>query len=173
MGTNAAMRYRITSIILSLTLMMSVIGELDAREPKSKPVKVTNYKAGDYKVTSRFLDVGATNYELRLKNIVKKSMASMTELFGGMPRNLNGCEDPNLTLDFDTKSFHGEADPGWVEIGLDDGMWFGFVTLENGLVHELFHLWNAEIFVIPTEGNIGSVKVAQSTMRSRSPSKPG
>jgi hypothetical protein len=140
------MSVRISSLLLFLTLLTPGSHRLSAREPKSTPVKITHYLAGDYKVTSRFLDIGATNYELRLTNIVKKSMTSMTKLFGGMPRNLSGCEDPNITLDFDTKSFHGEADPGWVEMGLDDGTWFGFITIENGLIHELFHLWNSETF---------------------------
>ena len=137
------MSFRISSILLFLSF---VALSVDAREPKSKAIKTIDYKAGDYEVTTRFLDVGATNFELRIKNIVKKSLHLMNELFGGHPKSLAGCDDTKIIIDLDTKSFHGEADPGWVEMGLDDRLWFGFITIESGLIHELFHLWNAETF---------------------------
>ena len=115
-------------------------------DPKSPPVKVSSFQAGNCEITTRFLDVGATNYELRVRNIVKKSIPFITELFGGIPKNPNGCKDPSIVIDLDTASLHGEADPGWEEMGLKDGLWFGFISLENGLAHELFHLWNSETF---------------------------
>lgn len=127
------------------TLFLLTVLPILAREPRIPPIKTTTFPAGQFEVTARFLDKGALKYEARLQEIAQKTLPLATELFGGLPRGLDGCEDPNVALDFDTtRGFHGEADPGWIEMGIEEGLFFGFNDMDNGLVHELFHLWNSE-----------------------------
>ena len=124
---------------------------LDGYAPKpaaAKPVLVRELKVADGQVDIRlnFYDQESIGYELNLTSLVKRSFEHFTKLIGGVPLDENGQPRKLITFEIRHGNLSGEAHPDRLELTIGPQKVFGFLDWRHLLIHELFHLWNAETF---------------------------
>jgi len=68
-------------------------------------------------------------------------------LFGGLPRRPGGFFTREIVVDIGSSELgEGDADPGIIRLTIGRRPYFGFYDWRLTLLHEAFHLWNAESF---------------------------
>jgi len=127
-------------LILFVSLFFAALCQaknIDSFElPKSKLRLELDYSNESYKV-----------YEERLITLVDTYIVEATQLFGGLPKKLDGNVYKRLRIKLTSSGFGGEADPEYIELrNINDTKLFGFLNWEIGLLHEVLHLWSAETF---------------------------
>lgn len=114
---------------------------------RDRPVaKQKDTRFANMNIRLTFKDRRTLEYELNLENIIRRSLASYTNLFGGLPRKENGNFYDYIDFDIYYGNISGEADPQFVAIDVGPQKVFGYLTWETALIHEIFHLWSAETF---------------------------
>lgn len=94
-----------------------------------------------------FADKAAAPYEAEISQLVAKAYQQYQPLFQGYPRDLQGVPYRHLQLHVNTGDKPGgEADPAQVSLTISDKVLFGYASWRTLLLHEVFHLWNAESF---------------------------
>jgi len=94
-----------------------------------------------------FKDQAASQYQDEVKQLVEQAFQRYVPLFQGHPRDSDGNPYRQLTLKIKTADMPGgEADPGVVELSINPRQIFGYANWRTLLLHEVFHLWNAESF---------------------------
>ena len=98
-------------------------------------------------INYHFKDLKSLAKESEISQLVAKSFNSYTKMFRGLPRDTSGNTYSEISLHIKHgKYLGGEADPKFISITWNDEKQFGFATWQTILLHELFHLWNAESF---------------------------
>ncbi|MDZ7869320.1 MAG: hypothetical protein U5L02_09025 [Rheinheimera sp.] len=94
-----------------------------------------------------FADKTAATHEAEIQQLVNKAYQHYQPLFQGYPRDLQGVPYQHLQLSVRSGDKPGgEADPGQVSLTISDQVLFGYASWQTLLLHEVFHLWNAESF---------------------------
>lgn len=94
-----------------------------------------------------FMDRKSVEKESEINQLTQRAFAVYSEFFGGLPRDKAGVEYSEIDIHVNNaKYLGGEADPGLVVLSWNDSKQFGFASWQTILLHELFHLWNAESF---------------------------
>jgi predicted metalloprotease with PDZ domain len=134
------MRINLVGIIL-FVCSIGFLRPVDAAE-FSKTIKL-EHVAIDY----QFKDKRSLELEPEITRIISKTFLLFTEFFGGLPRDELGETYSDFSVHFKHgKHLGGEADPKIVMITWNENEMFGFASWQTLLIHELFHLWNAESF---------------------------
>jgi len=98
-------------------------------------------------INYHFKDVSSLDKEAEINKLVTLAFKEYTKLFQGLPRDKSGNTYTEISLYIEHgKYLGGEADPKYIDITWNDKKQFGFSTWQAILLHELFHLWNAESF---------------------------
>jgi len=104
-------------------------------------------KVGSITINFRFKDDLSRQKEEEISQLVYLAFEKYTQLFGGLPRDLEGGEYSDLTLEVENNKFSGgEADPQFIRLSWSEEKVFGYAEWQVVLLHEIFHLWNAESF---------------------------
>src|SRR5262245_19020547 len=95
----------------------------------------------------RYGDPKAAEFDARVREVAGTAIESYSALFGRVPGDAQGKPLRELTLTIAHGPVGGgESDPGLVSVTIGERPVFGFYGWELTLLHELFHLWSAEMF---------------------------
>ncbi|NRA62877.1 MAG: hypothetical protein HRU19_00255 [Pseudobacteriovorax sp.] len=92
-----------------------------------------------------FQDEYSFGKKREISQLINKAFPEYVSIFGGLPRDLN--DKPYRKIKVNVKQgeyIGGEADPGVIQLTLSEDVLFGFAGWKAIVLHELFHLWNAE-----------------------------
>ncbi|MEX2177295.1 MAG: hypothetical protein WD801_01200 [Gemmatimonadaceae bacterium] len=108
---------------------------------------LVRFRASNIEVTIRFRDTRSTDMENQIREVMSGALARYTEVFGALPRAMDGTPTVKLTLNvaFDQLG-GGSAEPGVLSLLIGRQPAFGFYDWKMTLLHETFHLWNGESF---------------------------
>lgn len=109
-------------------------------------VKQSDFKLGELAIRLSFKDPAALDYELNFESLTRRAIVAYTNLFGGLPRKAGGAPYDYVDFDIYHGNVSGEADPQYVSIDVGPQKVFGYLDWQTALIHEIFHLWNAETF---------------------------
>lgn len=129
------------AIITFYTLLIAGVGLANASE-FDKQVKLEHVT-----INYKFKDTPSLNLEPKITSLISEAFVLYSRLFDGPPRDLSGEKYTEFSVHVKHgKYLGGEADPGIVMLTWNDKNMFGFASWQTLLLHELFHLWNAESF---------------------------
>lgn len=127
-------------------LVAMCVFALSPKAPANEPLE-KNVAVGDLQISYRFRDEASAQKESEISRLVAQAFEAYTDMFGGLPRDLSGTDYTSLSIKVaHRKNMGGEADPQLIILNWNDGQLFGFGSWQTILLHELFHLWNAETF---------------------------
>lgn len=125
---------------LVIFVLFTSCSSIQAKELTEKSVEAEHIK-----INYRFLDHNSVNKEAEITELVSQAFAVYTKLFGGLPRDLSGSEYSDISIQVKQgKHLGGEADPKVIMLTWSQGDTFGYGDWKTILLHEVFHLWNAE-----------------------------
>ncbi len=101
---------------------------------------------GELEVVLNLHDEKSRTFEVNLTSLIRKAYAHFAGIMGGPPLDAGGWPISKLVIDVQSGRLAGEAHPGRLELTLDEEKVFGFLDWRALVIHELFHLWNAETF---------------------------
>jgi predicted metalloprotease with PDZ domain len=105
------------------------------------------FDAAGLAVSVRFSNATVARRAPELKKVLSGGLERYTELFGGPPRDSTGAPLKSLAVTVASGPIGaGDADPGVLRITIGPGPMFGFYDWRMTVLHEAFHLWNAESF---------------------------
>jgi hypothetical protein len=120
---------------------MPLISKLEY-EKNNRTVQLNSLKI-DYK----FSRLEFAEKEPEITEIILNGFESFKNLFGGNPRDTLNIEYNDFTVEIKQSSnLGGEADPKIIILNWSENTLFGSSNWKTVLLHELFHLWNAESF---------------------------
>ena len=98
-------------------------------------------------ISYEFVDKASSEKEQEFTKLISEAFQVYTELFKGLPRDLEGKEYNEFVVRVGQGKFiGGEADPKIIILTWSNNKLFGYATWKTLLLHELFHLWSAESF---------------------------
>lgn len=105
------------------------------------------FEGKDVRLTLEFSQPEAAKYQDEVIQLADHAFSQHKKLFGGLPRDLQGkpYRDVKVSINL-AEQIGGDADPGEVSLTIADNGLFGYASWQTVLIHELFHLWNAESF---------------------------
>ncbi len=127
-------RYTFCLLILS-TSYLSLGTTYLKKETVSLPTVAIDYT---------FKDSFSYNKKDEITETIVQAFAIFTSIFGGPPRDLSDKTYRRIRVEIKEGQNGGEADPGVIFLTLSNEKLFGFSSWKTILLHELFHLWNAE-----------------------------
>lgn len=114
---------------------------------QSRVFSTARFTAGAMEVTVVFRDAEVGALENELRTVLTGGLNRYEALFGGPPRNPDGTSTDRLLVDVTSAPLgEGDADPGIIRLTVGRRSYFGFYDWQLTLLHEAFHLWNAESF---------------------------
>lgn len=94
-----------------------------------------------------FNDQESLQKEAEISQLIDQAYSVYSSLFQGRPLDLLGQEYSEISIHVrKARNMGGEADPKLIMLSWNDDKLFGFASWQTMLLHELFHLWNAESF---------------------------
>lgn len=104
-------------------------------------------KVGDISLHYEFFDAESLAKQAAFTDTIIAGVEYYQQLFGGYPRDLDGNTYTEITVRVRHGShLSGEADPKLLLLTWSDNTMFGIHNWQTMLLHEIFHLWNAESF---------------------------
>ncbi len=108
----------------------------------SKSVNTKNLK-----INYSFSNSELSQKELEITEIIGKGFETYNNLFGGKPRDTLNIEYNDFVVKIrHSSNLGGEADPKIIILNWSENTLFSSANWKTVLLHELFHLWNAESF---------------------------
>lgn len=99
----------------------------------------------ELEINYEFFDKESQEIEPKATKIINEGFSHFQKLFKGNPRDTLGIEYTKFTVQIrKRKNIGGEADPKIIILDWSENTTFGYAKWETTLLHELFHLWNAE-----------------------------
>lgn len=124
------------------TLFFSFACHSHSNEPETQTVKV-----GALTLHYEFADSRSSGMESEFTETIVAGIQHYRELFDGYPRDLQGFEYNEITVKVRYgEHLSGEADPQLLILTWSERGGFGVHNWRTILLHEIFHLWNAESF---------------------------
>lgn len=133
-------------LLIYLALLSAVVTSAQML-PKPGAAVSRSFRHGQMQIDLEYVDSRATSFDTELRSHLARALDTYIPLFGGPPRDAGG--EPCRRLRFEIKhgpAAYGEADPGLVKMTLNNQKVFGEEVWPLVVVHEMFHLWNAESF---------------------------
>ncbi len=126
----------------ALLLVMAVITSCQSQNEISKIINVNGLE-----IHYDFLDKESAEIESEITQILVNGFEVYRNLFGGNPRDSLDVTYTQFSVEIRKSRYtKGEADPKIIILDWSEDKTFGFTNWKVGLLHELFHLWNAETF---------------------------
>jgi predicted metalloprotease with PDZ domain len=98
-------------------------------------------------INYQFKDKRSLDIEPETTKLISDAFVLYSKFFGGLPRDKWGKTYSDFTVHLKYgKHLGGEADPKIIMMTWNEKKLFGFASWQTILLHELFHLWNAESF---------------------------
>lgn len=138
-------------LLIYLALFSAV---MTSAQPEPRPgVAVSrSFRHGQMQIDLEYADDRAVSFDPELRRYVAQALDTYSALFGGMPRDGSGKTLGRLRFEIKHGlAVFGEADPGLVQLTLNNQKVFGQEAWPLVVLHEMFHLWNAESFRYRTE----------------------
>ena len=121
------------------TLLVALSAFLVPAAQAQRPVR---FSAGDMQVTVQYADRATAAIDAELRQVLSGALERYQALFGAPPRG-----GPALRVEVSSADEgEGDADPGIIRLVVGRQPAFGFYDWRLTLLHEAFHLWNAESF---------------------------
>jgi hypothetical protein len=131
--------------IPSLLLFASIFASSARGQAQDR--RTTRFAAGPLTAVVVFEDTGVARLDPQLRTLLPAAVNRYHGLFGGPPRESNGNRLDTITIALASASVsEGESSAGRVRVAVGKRPVFGFYDWRLVLLHELFHLWNAESF---------------------------
>lgn len=137
--------------LIYLVLLYVVVISAQA-QPKLSSAVNRSFRHDHMQIDLEYVDDRAVPFDSELRRYVAQALDTYGALFGGPPRD--GSGKPLGRLRFEIKhgpAAFGEADPGLVRLTLNNQKVFGQEAWPLVVLHEMFHLWNAERFRYRTD----------------------
>lgn len=128
----------------SILFAIVVIASCQSQTPK----KVSHtINSGGLEIHYAFLDNESLEMESEITQILVNGFQVYKNLFGGNPRDSLNVTYTQFSVKIKKSQFiGGEADPKIIILNWSEDKTFAFLNWKVALLHELFHLWNAESF---------------------------
>ena len=114
------------------------------------PLKTETFNVSDIEATLNYYDTEMIPFDSQIRDVVSSAFPIVTEFFGGLPKDLPGRDYTKFVINLRYGPPVGEADPQVIDFQfneeIQDEPFFGYITWQMGLIHELVHFWNAETF---------------------------
>lgn len=104
-------------------------------------------KVNEITLHYEFADATSAAKEQEFTQLIDAGISHFKQMFNGYPRDLSGNSYTDITVRIrHGKHLSGEADPKLLLLTWSDTPLFGVHSWQTLLLHEIFHLWNAESF---------------------------
>ena len=131
-------------ITQSFLLAIIVIASCQSQTPKKVSQTINS---GGLEIQYDFLDNESQEMEGEITQILVSGFKAYKNLFGGNPRDSLDVTYTQFSVKIKKSQFTGgEADPKIIILDWSEDKTFGYFNWKVALLHELFHLWNAETF---------------------------
>ncbi len=131
--------------LITISFVMLISPLVAKSEPEYLVTK--SVRVGKLIIDYRFHDKESQLLEAKISHIISQAFEHFSQLFNGHPRDLNANEYHKIKVKVNySDRIGGEADPQFIELTLSNKELFGYASWETVLIHEVFHLWNAESF---------------------------
>ena len=112
---------------------------------QSTPYKSLRVKNDVVQISYQFMDKASWQKEAEFTHLITRAFDIYKDIFGGLPRDLEGKKYNDFVVKVkQAKHLGGEADPNLIILTWSENTMFGYANWKALLLHELFHLWNAE-----------------------------
>ena len=131
---------------IKLSIFAIIILLFSCQKEKKEKVSKTVFTK-ELEINYEFFDNESQEIESEITKVIDEGFNHFKNIFKGNLRDTLNIKYKKFTVQVrKSENTSGEADPGILILNWSENLTFGYAKWEASLLHELFHLWNAESF---------------------------